>query len=68
MRARILSLIGALALSYLAVTGAGTAQAACSLSYCSQARQECLSGCPCAFFTCNPVSCTSSCSCPIFCP
>lgn len=66
MRARILSLGCALALSVMA--GAGPARAACSLTYCPEAERECKSGCPCALFFCNPANCTSSCSCPIFCP
>ncbi|HEV2854733.1 MAG TPA: hypothetical protein VHC97_18205 [Thermoanaerobaculia bacterium] len=68
MRARILSLGCALALSVMAVAGAGPARAACSLPYCSEAERECKSGCPCAIFYCNPANCTSDCSCPIFCP
>jgi hypothetical protein len=67
MKARILSLIGALALCLMAITGVGTAQAACPANFCAQAQQECLSGCPCAMFTCNPTSCWSDCVCPIFC-
>jgi hypothetical protein len=68
MRTRTLSLIGALTLCFMALTGVGTANAACPVNFCLQARQECLSGCPCAIFTCKPTNCTSSCVCPIFCP
>lgn len=46
MKARILSLIGALALCLLAITEVGTAQAACPSNFCAQAREECLGGCP----------------------
>ena len=66
MRLRILSLTGALALSFLAVTGVAPASA-CSSTYCANAKQECLSGCPCALFSCKPATCQSSCTCPIFC-
>jgi hypothetical protein len=68
MRTRTLSLIGALALCFMALTGVGTANAACPVDFCLQERQECLGGCPCAIFTCKPASCSSSCVCPIFCP
>jgi hypothetical protein len=67
MKTRILSLIGALALCLVALTEVGTAQAACSLN-CAKARQQCLSGCPCAEFICEPANCWSQCVCPIFCP
>jgi hypothetical protein len=66
MRIRILSLAGALALSLVAMTGMAPAKA-CSSTFCADAREECLSGCPCATFTCKPASCYSSCVCPIFC-
>jgi len=68
MKTRILSLIGALALCLLAIAEVGTAQAACPSNFCAQARAECLGGCPCADFYCNPTSCWSDCVCPIFCP
>jgi hypothetical protein len=69
MKARILSLGCALALSVMAIVGAGPAQAvSCSSNFCSARQQSCLSGCPCAEFYCNPVSCWSDCVCPIFCP
>lgn len=69
MKARILSLGCALALSVMAIVGAGPAEAvACGATYCARAQQACLSGCPCAEFYCNPVNCTSQCVCPIFCP
>ena len=65
MRARILSLGCALALSVMALVEARPAQA---VSCCVQARQTCLAGCPCAEFYCNPATCWSDCVCPIFCP
>ncbi len=69
MKARILSLGCALALSVMAIAGAGPAGAvACPSNYCSQARQSCLAGCPCATFYCKPASCWSDCVCPIWCP
>lgn len=64
MRARILFLCFALILSFVA--GFGTVEAACPTS-CAEAEQECLSGCPCAYFKCNPKDCSSICSCPIIC-
>ena len=67
MRTRILSLIGALALCVMALAGVGTAEAACPGNFCLEARQECLGGCPCAYFKCNPGNCTYICSCPIIC-
>jgi len=66
MRLRILFLAGALALSLFALTGARPVSA-CSSTFYADARQECLSGCPCATFTCKPASCYSDCVCPIFC-
>jgi|GEM_PF-4918611 len=48
MRTRMLSLIGALALCLMALTGVDTANAACPIDFCAQAQEECLSGCPCA--------------------
>jgi hypothetical protein len=66
MRIRLVTLAGALALSFLTLTG-GVAESACSTTYCATAREECLSGCPCATFYCNPTNCTSDCVCPIVC-
>jgi hypothetical protein len=67
MRTRILSLIGALALCFVALAGVGTAQAACPSNFCPEAQRSCLLGCPCAIFTCDPVGCWADCSCPIIC-
>jgi len=67
MKTRILPLFGALALSFMTSMGTG-ARAACPANYCAEALRSCKTGCPCATFICNPVSCTSDCSCPIFCP
>jgi hypothetical protein len=66
MRTRLLSLIGALALCFVALAGVETAQAACGSNFCAQAEQECLGGCPCAYFKCTG-NCSYICSCPIFC-
>jgi hypothetical protein len=65
MKLRILSLAGALALSFLAATG--PAPASSCTTYCANARQTCLSGCPCAEFTCDTSTCQASCVCPIVC-
>ena len=66
MRLRLVTLAGALALSFLAMTGASSA-ISCPSTCCAQARAECLSGCPCADFYCNPTNCESECVCPIIC-
>ena len=69
MKARILSLIGALALCLVAITGVGTAQASgCPVNFCIKAEQQCLAGCPCGELICQPANCWSQCVCPIFCP
>jgi len=68
MKTRILSLIGALALSLVAITGVGTAEAATCPINCAKLEQQCLSGCPCAEFICDLNNCWSQCVCPIFCP
>lgn len=68
MRTRILSLIGALALCFVALAGVGAAEAAsCPSNFCYLAQQDCLTGCPCALFECNPAKCTYMCTCPIIC-
>ena len=68
MRARILSLCCAVALSLMAIAGADPARAAaCPGNYCPEARKSCLTGCPCAEFYCDPVTCWSDCVCPIVC-
>ncbi|HEX4961691.1 MAG TPA: hypothetical protein VF173_12680 [Thermoanaerobaculia bacterium] len=68
MKIRILSLIGALALCFVALTGVGTAEASTCPINCAKAQQQCLSGCPCAEFICDLANCWSECVCPIFCP
>ncbi len=68
MKLRALSLFGAMTLSFLAVSGGGTARAsACPPSFCAEAERQCKAGCSCAIFTCDPVGCWSDCSCPIIC-
>ncbi|MFL6231990.1 MAG: hypothetical protein ACJ76N_02555 [Thermoanaerobaculia bacterium] len=66
MRLRLVTLAGALVLSFLAMTD-GARASGCSTTYCATAREECLSGCPCATFYCDPASCSSECVCPIVC-
>ena len=66
MKTRILSLTIALALSLAALT-TPAARAACPSNFCSAGKAECLAGCPCATFYCDPVGCWSDCSCPIIC-
>jgi len=69
MRTKTLSLGFALILSFLAAFAGpqSQAEAACPSTYCAEGRRSCLTGCPCATFYCDPVTCWSDCSCPIFC-
>jgi len=68
MKLRVLSLIAAMTLCFLAIAGSRPLQASgCPANFCAKAEEECLFGCPCAIFACNPASCYSDCSCPIFC-
>jgi hypothetical protein len=63
MKMKMLSLGGALALCFMAMT---TAEAA---PYnCAKAEYQCKQGCPCALFECYPNEGYSICSCPIWCP
>ena len=64
MKTKMLSLGGALALCFVALT---TTVEAAPYS-CAKARQQCLAGCPCALFECYPSEGYSICSCPIWCP
>lgn len=69
MKARILFLGCAAALSLMAMVGVGPARGeVCSANYCPTRQAACLTGCPCATFTCDPVTCQSSCICPVWCP
>jgi hypothetical protein len=69
MRSKTLSLGFALVLAFLAVVAGRPqpAEAACPSNFCAEERANCLFGCPCATFTCDPVGCWSDCSCPIIC-
>ena len=46
---------------------APAAAASCGADFCANQQAECLFGCPCAVFSCKPASCSSICTCPIFC-
>lgn len=68
MKLRALCFLGALALCFLAIAAAGPAVAAgCPPTFCAEAEAECLAGCSCAIFKCNPGSCWAACTCPIIC-
>lgn len=71
MRFKTFSLGFALLLGFLASIAGPQPQAEaalCSANFCDVRKAACLTGCPCAEFTCNPVTCQSSCVCPIWCP